>query len=146
MGAENYNLKLESIKEALYEILERKLNISKEVFLSKLRTRPLADSRRVMMRILKNHIVKLKVREIGDAVARDHSSVSTQLKEHEKLYNSNRDYTNLFDLINSELDKSISVNKSLIDLYKDKVLLEDKLETVKASIEEMESQPPEFYS
>jgi len=138
------NRKFDSLKELLYDISEKRLGITKEQILSKKRTRTLADTRRVIMRILKTAVPKSTVYEVGAAVARDHSSVSTQLKEHKKLYESNKDYTELFNMINDEFQEILNSNKPLAELYKDKETLETRLSIVNKAIEEIEANTESF--
>jgi hypothetical protein len=127
-------------KELLYQIAQEKLNVSKEELLSKKKTRPLADTRRAMIRILKTKFPYAKVVVLGEAVSRDHSSVSIQLKKHEELISYNNDYSSLFNVIGDEFYKvSPENNQTLEELYEIKNSLEEKLKTVILIIHELEN-------
>ena len=132
------NTKFDLRKKLLYEIVERKYNISREQILSIGKTRLQADTRRVIIRILKNSFPDTKVKTLGRAVARNHSSVSIQLKEHNKLYNFNQEYTELFNTINSEYNSLTNSNKPLSELYVFRDGLKTKLEIVNKAIDELE--------
>jgi hypothetical protein len=136
----NTQLDFDSCKELLYQIAEEKLSVSKEEILSKTKTRTLADTRRTMIKILKTKFPYTKVMVLGDAVARDHSSVSTQLKNHDKLIGYKNEYSSLFNMISGEFYKFASnSNQTIEELYEIRNNLEGKLKTVNLIIEELES-------
>lgn len=132
------NKKFDNCKELLYTIIYKELGFSKEQILSKVKKRPLADARRVMIRILKNSCPNAKVSILGQVVARDHSNVSTQLKEHYNLYKNSMEYTEMYDIVNSEYNYILNSNKPLSDLYVDKNNLETRLNIVNKAINDAE--------
>jgi hypothetical protein len=132
-------LNFDSCKELLYKIVKEKLNVTKEEILSKKRDRTLADSRRVIMKILKNKFPYCKVVVLGGSVNRDHSSASIQLKNHDELIRYPNDYSDLFHLINDEFEKVSFKNfSSLQELYEAKNGLEAKLNIVNSLIYQFE--------
>jgi len=138
------NIKFNSHAELLFEIIDKKISITQEQIKSKTRTRTLADIRRVIINILKKSNPKATVYEIAAVVNRDHSSVSTQTKEHFKLYGNNKEYSGLFDFINNNFQNILNSNKPLVELYKDRNYLESRLEIVNQAIVEMESNKENF--
>ena len=93
------------------------------------------------MKVLKTEFPYAKVATLGDAVSRDHSSVSIQLKKHDELIGSNKDYTSLFNAVNDEFIMLLcnSVNYSLSELYEVKNRLEDNLKRINVEINELEN-------
>ncbi len=143
MTKKDIQLNFDSCKEILYKIAEEKLSVSKEELLSKKRTRTLADTRRAVIKLLKIKFPYSKVVTLGEAVSRDHSSVSTQLKKHEELICYKNDYTSLFNVISEEFYRlSYNNNHSIEDLYEIKNNLENKLKTVNSIISELKSKEP----
>lgn len=134
MKDENTNFNFNDCTELLYDIVDKKLNISKEEILSIKKTRTFADARRVIVKILKLKFPYATVAALGKVVNKDHSSVSVQLKKHDDLIFSNNDYTFSYKLISEEF---YAITYS--DLYVVKHNLEDRLKNVNALIEELEN-------
>lgn len=135
MKTKNSQLKFNTCKELLYNIAERKLNVSKNEILSKKRDRVLADTRRTIMSILKSEFPSAKVVTIGQAVSRNHSNVSIQLKNHEELIQKRNEYSSLYNLINDEFHKKSHFEScSINELYEIKQKLENDLKIVKSTI------------
>jgi hypothetical protein len=104
MITKNRTLDFESSKELLYKIVEKKLSITKTELFSVAKTRQLADTRRVMIKLLKINFPKAKVVVLGEIIGRDHSNVSQQLKKHDELFSSNESYTALFNELSEEFN------------------------------------------
>ena len=105
--------KFNDCKELIYEIVDKNLHVSKEQILSKVKKRKFADARRIIIRVLKNSFPKTKVIILGEIVAKDHSNVSTQLKEHFNLYGKSTEYTDMFNLIESEFNSALHLENKL---------------------------------
>lgn len=141
MTTNKNQLDFKQCKELLYKIIEEKIDIPLEVFLSKNKEREIANARRVVVKILKMNFPKSKVEMLGEAVARNHSNVTVQLKKHEDLIYSDKIYASLFHEINDEFFKIYKKDDSdYIDyLRKNKSILEDKLKYINLQISEIEN-------
>lgn len=135
---EKRQLSFNTCKELLYKVVEEKTGFSKENIFAKKKIRPLANTRRVVVKILKLNFPHAKVILLGATVNRDHSSVSIQLKKHNDLMSSDSDYNCLFNLINDEFNKMHKIY-SIDDLRTIKKNLEEQLNYVIISIYQLES-------
>jgi hypothetical protein len=134
-------LSFNSCKELLYNIVQDKLNVSRDELFSVRKTRTLADTRRSMIKILKTRFPYSKVIDLGKVIARDHSSVSIQLKNHDELFEVDSEYTSLFHVINNDFNKmSYKDEESMQELYDLRDGLEEKLKIVKLIIHEFEQE------
>lgn len=141
MITRNERLNFDVCKDLLYGIVKEKLDINKEVIMSKKRDRTLADTRRAIMKILKNRFPYCKVVVLGASVNRDHSSASIQLKNHDELIKYKNDYSDLFHLINDEFEHITFTNySSLQELYEIKTNLESKLDIINSLIKQNEDE------
>nr|QBM02702.1 hypothetical protein [uncultured archaeon] len=134
-------LDFEQCKELLYRIVDEKLDIPLEYFLSNIKTRELANTRRVVVKILKMNFPNSKVETLGKAVNRNHANVCVQLKKHEDLIYSDKIYASLFHKINDEFFLIYKKDDTdYIDyLRKNKSILEDKLKYINLQISEIEN-------
>jgi nicotinate-nucleotide adenylyltransferase len=86
--------------DILFKIVFKELKISKDILISKSRKGEVVDARRTIIVISKNNS-KLSLAKIGNNLGgRDHSTILNAIKEHNKLYGSDREYTSKFDKVN----------------------------------------------
>ena len=119
--------------EILASVVEDVTKISKDKLISKVRTRELVELRMICSNVLKNNHENLTVNMIGSMLQIDHSTVSYYGKSSKTLMSlKNNNYKNLYETINTEYIKKLTLSSNAIreEFIKRKKELEKMLKEV----------------
>ncbi len=88
--------------DLLFSIISKETGLNREDIVSKNRKPDYADARRIFAVIIKYNF-KVSLRYIGDILGgRDHATIISSIKKHEDLCDSNKNYTEKYNRINSK--------------------------------------------
>jgi len=127
-------IQIERFNELL-KIVSEKSNITKENILKKGRKRENADSRFILMKIMKKN-TNLSLASIGYLIGkRNHATVISGIKEFEKLHSTSREFRELYCEINEAFlnipEKLSYEQKKIISKFLDFIKSENKEEIIK---------------
>lgn len=118
-----------SIEDVLFNIVEKKIRVSKEDILSRSRRREIVDARRIYAVVLLRSSGLIPAR-VCDALGRDRGTIIFHNKRHDILVKTDRFFRDKFE----------SINKEFKELMKGTVFLEIKLSEATEEKERLEKE------
>jgi hypothetical protein len=136
----------EEIFESLFLIINKSTNINKEEVISKSRLPHLVDIRRIICGIVRVHHPSIRTKQIGKMINRTHCTVSYFSSSHASFCRVDKDYSELFNLIETEylISKKEKDGNLLHNLIVRKNILERQLSEINTLIEKEKTLKPQL--